>query len=210
METNMNENNKPTQGEAYGGELSGGVYRRDNVSVVVHDDEKVNPNTAGEDTLRQKGWIINKVTEQIFPSQIPSIFQVGQFQSHSGASLPWKIECDSLTDGDWEGIASMIWTYSDQPFREVHGVPHGGLKLASALKEYETGRSDDPILIVDDVMTTGASMIEHATMLGVLGECIGWVAFKRGGKLDWVRGLMTLPYEDNDPITYGAFAATSN
>ena len=67
-------NNKRTQGEAYGGELThDGVYQRDNVSVLVPPFSEIgheDPNTSGEDALREKGWTINKVTEQLYPSEV--------------------------------------------------------------------------------------------------------------------------------------------
>lgn len=33
------------------------------------------------------------------------LFQKVDFISHSGKPLDWKLECDALTDKDWECIA---------------------------------------------------------------------------------------------------------
>ena len=96
-----------------------------------------------------------------------SLFQLGKFMSHAGNELEWKIECDALTDDDWECLAKMI---ADRVmFHEVVGIPRGGSKLAAALQKYcETKKSEfDGILkidyyrlVVDDVWTTGTSMKE--------------------------------------------------
>lgn len=84
-----------------------------------------------------------------------SLFQLGKFVSHAGKELDWKIECDALTGDDWECLAKMI---SDRTgFREVYGIPRGGVPLANALQKYCTNRSKTR-LVVDDVYTTGKSM----------------------------------------------------
>lgn len=70
----------------------------------------------------------------------------GAFVGNSGAVLPWKIECDALTDATIAGFAAAI--AQTVRFGEVEGVPRGGLRLAKALEAYAT---DGPLLIVDDV-----------------------------------------------------------
>ena len=73
----------------------------------------------------------------------------------SGAEALWKIECDSLTDADWDTVAS--WISPKYKFHEVFGVPNGGLKLAERLASHcEPGHRQS--LIVEDVYTTGQSM----------------------------------------------------
>jgi hypothetical protein len=103
-----------------------------------------------------------------------SLFQLGKFTSHSGNELNWKLECDALTDDDWDCLAKMI---SDRiMFHEVVGIPRGGNKLASALQKYcETEKTHQTYrLVVDDVWTTGTSMLE------VIGEDdFGYVVFAR-------------------------------
>jgi hypothetical protein len=86
-----------------------------------------------------------------------NLFNRGKFLSHAGLELDWKIECDALTDEDWECLAKMISEKTE--FRSVYGIPRGGTKLATALVKYCNPTS--PIhLVVDDVWTTGKSMRE--------------------------------------------------
>ncbi len=84
-----------------------------------------------------------------------TLFQENDFVSHSGITLSWKIDCDSLNDEDIETLAGIIG--NRYGFKRVVGVPTGGDRLAEALKKYERPELWST-LIVDDVMTTGASM----------------------------------------------------
>ncbi len=84
-----------------------------------------------------------------------SLFQAGSFRSHSGEVLPWKIECDVLRPADWDCLALML-TEMIGPFGQVEGVPKGGIAFANALLPHCT--PGYPLLIVDDVLTTGMSM----------------------------------------------------
>ena len=86
-----------------------------------------------------------------------NLFQLGNFVSHAGNELEWKIECDALTDDDWECLAKMISEKTE--FGSVYGIPRGGTKLANALEKYKTPGSIIH-LVVDDVWTTGKSMRE--------------------------------------------------
>lgn len=109
-----------------------------------------------------------------------ALFQLGDFTSSAGLDLPYKIECDALTPGDWEAVAAMIGC--KLRFSSVEGVPTGGFKLAKALEIYaDEGKSSVP-LICDDVLTTGASMNRqrgNRVAIGVVlfsrGPCPGWV-----------------------------------
>lgn len=74
------------------------------------------------------------------------------FTSHAGLELSWKIDCDSLTDADWSCIAAQV--AQRIRFRDVIGVPSGGLRFAAALEQY-ADQASDVTLIVDDVLTTG-------------------------------------------------------
>lgn len=116
------------------------------------------------------------------------LFQLGNFISHSGHRLNWKIECDALTDDDWECIAEII---ADRVrFGSVYGIPNGGTKLANILDKYVI--SGHPTrLVVDDVYTTGASMED------VMKEGdIGFVVFARNripyNSKKYVRALFTM------------------
>lgn len=120
------------------------------------------------------------------------LFQIGPFKSHSGLTLGFKIECDALTDEDWKTfsvlIAAKVGRYS-----HVIGVKHGGSQLATYLCEWSTYEGTDPVIIVDDVLTTGAS-IEDARKEWVSSgwEVRGIVLFARGECPDWVTPIFTL------------------
>ena len=91
-----------------------------------------------------------------------SLFQKKEFISHSGNLMDWKIDCDALSDED---ITALAYTISRHfSFKKVVGVPRGGDRLAEALKEYENDEMW-ATLVVDDVMTTGASMEETRSRL---------------------------------------------
>lgn len=89
-----------------------------------------------------------------------NLFQEGDFISHAGNLLHWKIECDALTDEDWDCLARII--HERVRFGSVYGIPSGGTKLALALEKYIT--PGHPLrLVVDDVYTSGQSMKEAMT-----------------------------------------------
>lgn len=113
-----------------------------------------------------------------------SLFKLGDFTLHSGASTFWKVDCDCLTDDDWTTLARMIYE-ENKPFRKVIGIPSGGLKLAKALQIYCFPNPEYPILIVDDVLTTGKSMEEARAGRNVKGA----VVFARGAYPDWIKPL---------------------
>lgn len=109
-----------------------------------------------------------------------SLFQYGMFRLHSGALIPFKVDCDVLTPADWAALARFLapqlW------FAEVEGVPRGGIPFADALRRHSIGEG---LLIVDDVLTTGASM--EAQRAG--REAQGLVLFARGPCPPWVRAV---------------------
>jgi len=114
-----------------------------------------------------------------------SLFAHGKFESHSGLTLPWKIDCDALTDDDLRVLAAEIATRIK--FGQVVGVPRGGLRLAYMLEYYITTRH--PVtLIIDDVLTTGQSMEQFRAGK----EAIGVVIFARGPCPPWVKPIFTL------------------
>ena len=127
------------------------------------------------------------------------LFQKINFTSHSGLDLTWKIEMDALSHGDWECIAQMIFELSP-PFREAIGIPRGGVKLGKLLNLHGTGKKEDPICIVDDVLTTGGSMDEFKTKRQWRNPTnyIGWVVFSRSQTPHWVNALFQMPYKDEN------------
>lgn len=121
------------------------------------------------------------------------LFQFGWFASHSKFQLPWKLSFDCMGQGpvtsDWTDVAEIIaWKFA---FRSVYGIPRGGSLLAKALDKYcEPGY---PVLIVDDVLTTGRSFIEARAKLNLLDEpVIGVVVAARGPCPNWVWPILTV------------------
>ena len=123
-----------------------------------------------------------------------NLFQSVDFISHSGLELKWKIECDALSDPEWFTISQMIMEIS-VPFKEAIGIPRGGTKLGNLLNQYGTGKREDPICIVDDVLTTGESMKEFKTKRTWRNpaDYIGWVVFARTKTPKWVTALFQMP-----------------
>ena len=131
------------------------------------------------------------------------LFQRIDFTSHSGLDLTWKIEMDALTRDEWECIAHMIIELSP-PFKEAIGIPRGGVKLGKLLNLHGTGKREDPICIVDDVLTTGGSMNEFKQKRHWRNpsKYIGWVVFARNKPPSWVKALFQMPIEAQKGITY--------
>ena len=123
-----------------------------------------------------------------------NLFQSVDFISHSGLELKWKIECDALSDPEWFTISQMIMEIS-VPFKEAIGIPRGGTKLGSLLNQYGTGKREDPVLLVDDVLTTGESMKQFKTKRSwrYPSDYIGWVVFARTKTPKWVTALFQMP-----------------
>jgi orotate phosphoribosyltransferase len=117
---------------------------------------------------------------------MPHLFDHGRFVLHSGRESDWKVDCDALADHDWAALA-VIAADRLPPFGSVEGVPAGGLKLAAALEPFSTG-APGPVLIVDDVLTTGRSMEEQRAGRAA----VGFVLFARGEPPPWVRAMWLL------------------
>lgn len=129
-----------------------------------------------------------------------SLFNLDDFTLHSGAKSNWKIDCDALSTGDIEALAEMIRQLVG-PFREVRGIPCGGLRLEDALKVHrvrhgtiQTVRPAD-LLLVDDVLTTGDSMerAREAALADGFRDIVGSVLFVRGPRPPWVQPLFQMP-----------------
>jgi hypothetical protein len=112
------------------------------------------------------------------------LFQLGEFTLHSGEKTFFKLDCDHLSDDDLECVAYMAWCLLPS-FGAVEGVPRGGLRLAEKLKKWIRG---GPLLVVDDVTTTGASLENHRAGR----DAIGFVIFSRGFCPSWVTPLFTM------------------
>lgn len=118
-----------------------------------------------------------------------SLFNYGKFRLHSGSSSCFKIECGFLSNDDWQTIVNLIAQNLD--FKEVIGIPSGGLKLAEALKFYKkVNDASLPTLIIDDVLTTGRSMEKERNRIG--GYCIGVVLFARDKCPPWIYPIFSM------------------
>lgn len=73
-------------------------------------------------------------------------------------------------------------------FNHVVGIPRGGLALAKALESYKVPYLPYPRLVVDDVLTTGASMREF-----MKEDDIGLVIFARGPIPENITALFSMP-----------------
>jgi len=123
-----------------------------------------------------------------------NIFQQVDFKSHAGLDLKWKIECDGVSKKEWKCLAEMILDYEKRPFQSAIGIPRGGVMLGSFLNQYSTQKLDDPYLIVDDVLTTGGSMVDFRKEHFSGKETFGWVVFARGFPPQWCRSLFQMPF----------------
>ena len=122
-----------------------------------------------------------------------NLFEVGDFISHAGLPLAWKIECDAIRPEWWAGLARMIMDYQTEPFYKAEGIPRGGVALGDALNEYASGNPEDPVLIADDVYTTGTSFREYIETFHKDQPVIKWCAFARKPTTDGVNALFTMP-----------------
>lgn len=121
------------------------------------------------------------------------ILQKIDFISHSGKPLDFKIECDGLDESDWECAAYII--HKKIRFKKVIGIPRGGLKLSNPLEKYEEDNLELPILIADDVFTTGGSMIEAREKIrksDMYSSIIGVVLFARNKTPDWISAVFQM------------------
>lgn len=120
----------------------------------------------------------------------PDLFVDEPFRSHSGLDLAWKIDCDALTDADLATLAAQVHRKFSH-FHRVVGVPRGGLRFATALEPYADPKVYGVTLIVDDVLTTGASMEKMRDSLAT-DYVIGVVIFARTPCPRWIRPIFTL------------------
>lgn len=121
------------------------------------------------------------------------LFKYGDFTLHSGDKASWKIDCDALSDADLSALAALA-VRNLPKFRDVVGIPRGGLRFAAALAPHAVLHSD-VMLIVDDVLTTGASMKEMRSLKESQGyHTIGLVIFARKPPPTWVEPIFRAPF----------------
>ena len=145
-------------------------------------------------------YLVTDLTLYIIEGHM-DLFQSVNFRSHSSLDLTWKIEMDALTAPEWYTLSQMILDLSS-PFREAIGIPRGGMELGTRLNQYGTGNPDDPILIVDDVLTTGGSMedFKRKRVFRNPTKYIGWVVFARGYPPSWCKALFQMPFNPNEKL----------
>ena len=114
-----------------------------------------------------------------------SLFNSGDFTLHSGRSSNFLIDCDALTDEDLNALANKV--SGRIKFSRVIGIPNGGTRFSMALIPFIDDTKKYPVLIVDDVLTTGNSMEEMKKKIG--GDPIGLVIFARSKPNWWIRSL---------------------
>ncbi len=119
-----------------------------------------------------------------------SLFLQGVFALHGGSMSSFKIDCDGMSDDD---IAAAARALSQRlpAFGDTIGVPRGGRRLAEAMREYAT---TGPLLICDDVLTTGGSM--EAMRRNEPSTTLGCVLFARGACPRWITPLFTMTPEN--------------
>jgi len=130
-----------------------------------------------------------------------NLFQLKKTKLNSGKVSEFKIECDALTDEDWNCIAFLL-SEKLPNFKRTIGVPKGGNILAEKMAEYATDKDSLPTLICDDVLTTGGSMRRFKTILETTesygdarytgDKFIGAVAFLRGKCPQWITPLLRM------------------
>lgn len=112
---------------------------------------------------------------------VKSLLQSSSFTTHAKIESNWKIECDVLTDEDWMVLARLGKTLIGD-FGIVEGIPRGGIKFANELDKLKNQNSKT-ILIVDDVCTTGKSLIDFSERFN--HQPLALVAFNRGRFNPW-------------------------
>ena len=126
-----------------------------------------------------------------------SLFQLGEFVLHSGEYSKWKIDCDVLSNEDYETLAWIVAKEWNLPFNGVISIPTGGDRFAEQLRKYEYDWTEySTVLIVDDVLTTGKSFEKEQKKWAWLKNVIGVVIFARGKCPDWVKPIFQMGEEE--------------
>jgi len=120
-----------------------------------------------------------------------NLFASGNFELHSSEQSNWKIECDVLTEDDYETLAYIVakeWKLMYNGVKSIEG--NNSYIFAEKLRNYQQNWTNgiNTLLIVDDVLTTGHSMqnvydiwedAKNINLIGVVifarGECPKWI-----------------------------------
>ena len=119
------------------------------------------------------------------------IFKTGDFTLASGIHSTFKIDCDELTNDDLYSLAAYANKFLPD-FKAVHGVPRGGIRFADQMRKFVS--KDGCILVVDDVFTTGKSMLKFIkdNELDINNSVQGLVIFARNQPQPWIRSIFTM------------------
>jgi orotate phosphoribosyltransferase len=119
------------------------------------------------------------------------IFKTGDFTLASGLQSTFKIDCDELTNDDLYSLALYANKFLPD-FKQVYGVPRGGIRFADQMRKFVS--PDGCILVVDDVFTTGKSMINFIedNKIDDNNRVQGLVIFARNPPLPWIKSIFTM------------------
>lgn len=127
------------------------------------------------------------------------LFETGKFTLHSGAETFWRINAETLSAFDLRTLARMYAHYATG-YQAVVSIPRGGNAFADALRSFQQpmapAQEHRRVLIADDVLTTGASMMRtRRTLLDAQPgiEVVGVVIFARGKIPGWITAIWKLP-----------------
>jgi orotate phosphoribosyltransferase len=104
------------------------------------------------------------------------LFQFGEFLLASGKLSHFKLECDAISPQEWHTLARIALPLLPD-FGRVECVPEGGRPWATIFQHYVRPGSRR-YLLVDDVWTTGQSMLSQVIRSGAPWH--GIVLFARG------------------------------
>lgn len=131
------------------------------------------------------------------------LFETGKFTLHSGDATFWRINADQLSAFDLRTLAAL-YAHHTRGYQEVVGIPRGGLAFANALRAHQQPKAPAQehrrVLVVDDVLTTGSSMMKMRRELldaqQIAGgiEVVGVVIFSRSKVVPgWITPIWRLP-----------------
>jgi|SRR6185436_1125577 len=123
-----------------------------------------------------------------------NLFVKQNLKLDTGQTLPITIDCNALTDADYDCLAKIIGRKLQ--FKKVIAASGGGLKLEKALEKCCVEDETFATLIVDDVLTTGATMSNMKVNLND-PNVIGVVIFAVGKCPEWVMPIFTF-WENED------------
>jgi len=126
-----------------------------------------------------------------------SLFNKGIFHLFSGRTTDWVIDCNALSQDDWECIRNLVLERHPN-FSHVAGVSTNGKRLADLLSSFCT---NGDVLLVDDVLKVNV-MHAHRLYYRTRQEyhdrdVSGYVIFACVPCPTWVRALWQLDVRRN-------------